>query len=148
MRAAGPDEGMHTLVEAKNLVKSYARRRIAGAREEVRALDGVSLSILHGKTLAIVGESGSGKSTLAFCMACLEKPTSGSIRFEESDVLALDEKGLRATRRKIQLIFQDPASSFNPKWKVLEILTEPLALQGNLCREEIKSRAQALLEQV
>lgn len=148
MSAAGQDKNMHPLLEVKDLVKRYSRRKLTGPRGEVRALDGVSLSVSRGTTLALVGESGSGKSTLAFCLACLERPTSGALRFEERDVLQLGEKELRAIRRKIQLIFQDPASSFNPKWKILEILTEPLVLQGNLGREEIRSRAHVLLEQV
>lgn len=139
---------MPPLIEVENLAKTYYRRRLTGPREEVRALDGVSFSISRGTTLAIVGESGSGKSTLAFCLACLEKPTSGTLRFEKSEILQLGEMDLRAIRRNIQLIFQDPASSFNPRWKVLEILIEPLVLQGNLRRDEMKSRARALLEQV
>lgn len=148
MNTAGHDRNMQPLVEVKNLVKTHSRRRFAGPREEVRALVGVSFTISRGTTLAIVGESGSGKSTLAFCLACLEKPTSGSIRFEEKEILKLDEKDLRAIRRKTQLIFQDPASSLNPRWKVLEILSEPLFLQGTLGRDEMRSRAQVLLEQV
>lgn len=139
---------MVPLLEVENLVKIYSRKKLAGPREEGPALDGVSFSISRGTTLAIVGESGSGKSTLAFCLACLEKPTSGLLRFEESEVLGLVEKDLSAIRRKIQLIFQDPASSFNPRWKVLDILIEPLVLQGNLSRDEMRSRAHALLEQV
>jgi len=139
---------MQPLIEVKNLAKSYTRKRLVGSGEPLRALDGVSLCVFHGTTLAIVGESGSGKSTLAFCMAGLEKPTSGTIRFEETDILDLDEKKLRAIRRKAQLIFQDPASSFNPRWKVIEILTEPLVLQGDLSREEMRFRGRALLEQV
>jgi peptide/nickel transport system ATP-binding protein len=78
----------------------------------------------------------------------LEKPTSGIIRFEEKDILQLGEKDLRTVLPKVQLIFQDPAGSFNPRWKVFEILTEPLALQGNLSRDEMRARAHALLEQV
>lgn len=139
---------MPSFLEVENLAKTYSRRRLAGPREEVRALDAVSFSISRGTTLAIVGESGSGKSTLALCLACLERPTSGSIRFEEKEILQAGERDLRTIRRNIQLIFQDPASSFNPRWKVLEILTEPLALQGILSREEMRSRAHALLEQV
>lgn len=148
MNTVGHDRNMQPLVEVKNLVKTHSRRRFAGPREEVRALVGVSFTISRGTTLAIVGESGSGKSTLAFCLACLEKPTSGSIRFEEKEILKLDEKDLRAIRRKTQLIFQDPASSLNPRWKVLEILSEPLSLQGTLGRDEMRSRAHVLLEQV
>lgn len=139
---------MPPLLEVENLVKIYSRRKLASPREEVRALDGVSFSISHGTTLAIVGASGSGKSTLALCLACLESPTSGSIRFEDKDILQASEGELRTIRRNIQLIFQDPVSSFNPRWKVLEILTEPLALQGNLSRDQMRSRAHALLEQV
>lgn len=148
MNSAGHDKSMQPLVKVENLVKTYSRRGFAGPREEVRALDGVSFTVSRGTTLAIVGESGSGKSTLAFCLACLEKPTLGSIRFEEKEILRIDEKDLRAIRRKTQLIFQDPASSFNPRWKVLEILAEPLVLQGALGRDEIRSRARVLLEQV
>src|SRR5215467_13341719 len=139
---------MQPLLEVENLVKTYSRKEFAGAREEVRAVDGVSFSIFRGTTLAIVGESGSGKSTLAFCLACLKKPTSGLLRFAERDLLQLGEKELRPIRRKIQLIFQDPASSFNPRWRVHEILTEPLALQGTVGRDEMRSRALGLLEQV
>lgn len=148
MNTAGHDRNMQPLVEVENLVKTYSRRRFAGPREEVRALDGVSFTISRGTTLAVVGESGSGKSTLAFCLACLEKPTSGSIRFAGKEILKLDEKDLRAIRRKTQLIFQDPASSFNPRWKVLEILAEPVVLRGTLGRDEMRSRAHVLLEQV
>lgn len=139
---------MRPLLEVENLVKTYPRKRLTGPRQELRALDGVSFSIFPGTTLAIVGESGSGKSTLAFCLACMEKATSGSIRFEERDTLRLDAKELRAIRREVQLIFQDPASSFNPRWRVLEILIEPLVLQGNFSRDQMRSRAHALLEQV
>ena len=139
---------MQPLLEVKNLVKAYSQRKLASPREEVRALDGVSFTIFKGTTLAIVGESGSGKSTLAFCLACLEKPTSGLLRFEERDLLQLGEKELRPIRRKIQLIFQDPASSFNPRWRALEILTEPLTLRENLGRNEMRLRALGLLEQV
>lgn len=136
------------LVRVENLVKYYSKKKFVGSGEQVRALDGVSFSILRGTTLAIVGESGSGKSTLAFCLACLEGPTSGTIWFEETDLGGLKEKDLRVVRPQIQLIFQDPANSFNPRWSVLEILTEPLRVQGTLGHDEMKSRARVLLEQV
>ena len=148
MKAIYGDKAVPPLLEVENLVKTYSRRRLAGPREEVRALDGVSFSISRGTTLAIVGESGSGKSTLALCLACLERPASGCIRFEERNILHAGEKDLRKIRQNIQLIFQDPTSSFNPRWKVLEILMEPLTLQGNLSRDEMRSRGHALLEQV
>lgn len=136
------------LVRVENLVKCYSKKGFVGSGEKVRALDGVSFSIFPGTTLAIVGESGSGKSTLAFCLACLERPGSGKIWFEETDLSGLKESDCRVVRRQIQLIFQDPANSFNPRWSVLEILTEPLVVQGTLSRAEMKSGADVLLEQV
>ena len=136
------------LVRVENLVKYYSKKKLVGSAEQVRALDGVSFSIFRGTTLAIVGESGSGKSTLAFCLACVEAPTSGTICFEETELSSLKEKDRRVVRRQIQLIFQDPASSFNPRWSVLEILTEPLVVQGTLGDDEMKSRAEVLLQQV
>ena len=148
MNTAGHDRNTQPLLEVENLVKAYSQRKLASPREEARALDGVSFTIFKGTTLAIVGESGSGKSTLAFCLACLEKPTSGLLRFGERALLQLSERELRPIRRNIQLIFQDPASSFNPRWKVLEILTEPLTLRENLGRNEMRLRALGLLEQV
>jgi len=148
MNTAGHDGNMQPLLEVENLVKTYSRKKFAGTREEVRALDNVSFTIFRGTTLAIVGESGSGKSTLGLCLACLEKPTSGLIRFEEKDLVRLGEKNLRAIRRRVQMIFQDPASSFNPRWTILEILAEPLALQGTLGRDEIRPRAHLVLQHV
>jgi len=142
------NETIEPLVRVENLVKYYSKKKLVGSGEVVRALDGVSFSIFRGTTLAIVGESGSGKSTLASCLACLEGPTSGHIWFEETDFGVLQEKDRRGIRREIQLIFQDPANSFNPSWSVLEILTEPLVVQGNVGQEEMKSRAHVLLEQV
>ena len=136
------------LVRVENLVKYYSKKKFVGSGEQVRALDGVSFSIFRGTTLAIVGESGSGKSTLAFCLACLEGPTSGNIWFEGTDLGGLKEKDRRVVRPQIQLIFQDPANSFNPRWSVLEILTEPLRVQGTLGHDEMKSRARVLSEQV
>src|SRR5215469_17037412 len=142
------NETIEPLVRVENLVKYYSKKKLVGSGEVVRALDGVSFSIFRGTTLAMVGESGSGKSTLAFCLACLEGPTSGNIWFEGTDVGVLKEKDRRVIRREIQLIFQDPANSFNPSWSVLEILTEPLVVQGNVGQEEMKSRAHVVLEQV
>src|SRR5213593_3686903 len=139
---------MPALVKVGKLVKRYPGRHLLHRDEGGTALDGVSFTIFPGTTLAVVGESGSGKSTLALCLACLEKPTSGNIQFEGADISKLAEKERRTIRRKIQLIFQDPASSFNPRWSVLEIVAEPLALQGSLSRDEIRLRALALLEQV
>ena len=139
---------MQPLLKVENLVKRYARRSLAGAREELLALDGVSFTIFPGTTLAVVGESGSGKSTLASCLACLESPTTGNIWFEGKDIVKLEERARRQVRPKIQLIFQDPASSLNPRWSVLDILIEPLILKSKFTREEMNRRASSLLERV
>jgi peptide/nickel transport system ATP-binding protein len=145
---------MQPLLKAENLVKRYAKRSLADAREELHALNGVSFSIFPGTTLAVVGESGSGKSTLAACLACLESPTIGSIWYEGQDLVKLRETARRLVRPKLQLIFQDPASSFNPRWSVLEILLEPMVLQrnfsriDNFARQEMNDRANSLLERV
>jgi len=139
---------MQPLLKVENLVKRYAQRSLAGTREELPALDGLSFTILPETTLAVVGESGSGKSTLALCVACLEYPTSGSIWFEGRDVVKLAENERRRLRPQIQLIYQDPANSLNPRWNTLEILIAPFVLQRKFEREEMKQRAYSLLERV
>jgi peptide/nickel transport system ATP-binding protein len=146
--AFASDQDMLPLLKVENLVKRFAKRSLAGSREELLALDGVSFTILPGTTLAVVGESGSGKSTLALCVACLEYPTSGSIWFEGRDIVKLAENDRRELRPQIQFIFQDPANSLNPKWNALEILIEPLVLQSKFNREEMKQRAYSSLERV
>ncbi len=139
---------MEPLLNVENLVKRYDERHLAASQGELSALDGVSFSLFPAKTLAVVGESGSGKSTLALCLACLERPTAGCIWFEGKNLVAFGEAERRKVRPQIQLIFQDPANSLNPRWNVLEILTEPLRLQRKLNSEEIKGRASCLLGQV
>jgi ABC-type glutathione transport system ATPase component len=139
---------MQPLLRAQNLVKRYPRKKFVNSGQDLLALDGVSFSIVAGTTLAIVGESGSGKSTLAFCLAGLERPTSGSIWFGDKDIVKLAEKDLRQVRPKIQLIFQDPANSLNQRWNVLEILSEPMILKGRMNRHETRQRAHTLLEKV
>ena len=93
------------------------------------ALDGVDLTLERGSTLALVGETGSGKSTLARCLALLERPDAGSIRYLGQDLLAIDRRRLPALRRQIQLIFQDPASALNPRFSAAEVVAEPLRIQ-------------------
>lgn len=148
VEASGSGQDMQPLLKAENLVKRYAKGNLAGAREGLLALDGVSFTIFPGTTLAVVGESGSGKSTLASCLACLESPTAGNIWFEGKDLVKLGERARRQVRPQIQLIFQDPASSMNPRWRVLEILVEPLILQRKFKPEEMKPLANSLLERV
>jgi ABC-type glutathione transport system ATPase component len=136
------------LVRVEELTKRYAAPRGTGAGHAVTALNGVSLAIHEGETLALVGESGSGKSTLGFCIACLEKPSSGRIWFRERDLAALGERQLRSVRPQIQLIFQDAAAAMNPRLNACEIITEPLLLQGVKDSSKRFDRAQELLARV
>jgi peptide/nickel transport system ATP-binding protein len=121
---------------------------VLGSKKEVTALQDVSFSIGRGSTLALVGESGSGKSTLGLCIACLERPTTGKIVLDGNELTALDEKQLRGVRPQIQLVFQDPSRSLNPRFSALEIVAEPLLVQGRLDKREREVRARILLDQV
>src|SRR5437879_2252775 len=136
------------LIKVENLVRCYRSAGGLGSEALVSALNGASLSIDSGTTLALVGDSGSGKSTLALCLACLERPTSGRIWLEGRNVAARDEKELRTVRPQIQLIFQDPARSINPRFTALEILTEPLIVQRKWGQHEVRERAAQSLERV
>src|SRR5467141_2864694 len=139
---------MEPLIRIENLTKRYAVRGPGRRADAFAAVDTVSFSILPGTTLALVGESGSGKSTAALCVACLEPVTSGRIWFEGRDLAALREKELRAVRPQIQLVFQDPANSLNPRWTVREIVAEPLLVRGRISRKERNERAAQALERV
>lgn len=139
---------MDALLCAENLVKHYSSRKIAGARGIVRALEGVSLTIESGARLAIVGASGSGKSTLALCLACIERPDSGHIRFENRDLSQVASRELRGIRPQIQLAFQDSASAFNPKFSVQQVLEEPWILQKKLSAKERRDESERLLLRV
>ena len=116
------------LLQVENLVKHYP---VGGGMFSkpvgtVKAVDGVSFTLRRGETLGLVGESGCGKTTTGRCILQLERPTSGRIVFEGMDLVTLDEAELRAVRRRIQVIFQDPYSSLNPRMTVGQILEEPL----------------------
>jgi ABC-type glutathione transport system ATPase component len=139
---------MEPILKVKNLVKRYAKQNFVGKPQEFLALDSISFAVSAGTTLAIVGESGSGKSTLASCIACLETPTSGTLWFEGTNLAQSAESDLRKMRPQIQLIFPDPASSLSPRWTILDIVVEPLLLQGKLARKERTTRAFSLLERV
>ena len=121
------------LVEIRNLTKIYPQgESVFGgkskSRNEVRAVDDVSLDIHAGETLGLVGESGSGKSTLGRLILRLIEPTSGSIRFENRDLLASSHAEMRRLRRDMQIIFQDPFASLDPRYRVEDIIAEPLII--------------------
>jgi peptide/nickel transport system ATP-binding protein len=143
-------ENVEPLLRVQNLEKRYERGGLFLARKSstVTALAGVSFVIYPKTTLALVGGSGSGKSTLALCIACLESPTSGSIYLESKEITGLEEKELRSVRPQTQLVFQNPASSLNPRLTVLDIVTEPLDVQGLLSEREKGEKARELFDRV
>jgi oligopeptide transport system ATP-binding protein len=115
---------------------------------EVRAVDGVSFDIAEGETLGLVGESGSGKSTTGYCVLQLLKPTSGSIRFEGTELTTLGREALRRMRREMQIVFQDPYSSLDPRMTVGGIVSEPLEVHGIGTRKSRRETVRRLLDVV
>ena len=139
-----------TIIRISNIVKHYPimggvfLKQIAA----VKAVDGVSFSIKQGETLGLVGESGCGKSTLGRAILRLEEPTSGEIYFEGENILTFPPERLRSLRKQIQIIFQDPFSSLNPRKNVFQIIGEPLLIHGMKSREEREHRVLYLLDVV
>ena len=137
-----------TLVEARDLVKHFAVRGTAFQRggDVVHAVDGVSLDVRSGETLGVVGESGCGKSTLGRLLVRLHEPTAGMVRFEGRDITTLSRRALRPFRREMQMIFQDPYASLNPRKRVGQILEDPFLIHHQLSRHDARRRVRELLE--
>src|SRR5437867_6745636 len=133
------------LIRVRGLVKHFP---ISGSDDVWRAVDGVSFEIRRGETLGLVGESGCGKSTTGRCILRLIEPTSGEIKFEDRDVLKLGSGELRAARREMQIIFQDPAASLNPRMKIGDIVAEPLVIHRIGNKNEQRERVAWLLGKV
>ncbi len=133
------------LLEVRNLSKEFSRKKgLFGARTVVRAVDQVTFSIEKGETFGLVGESGSGKTTTGRCILRLIEPSGGEVLFDGRDVLALSRGDLRRARRDMQIVFQDPYSSLNPRMRVADIVEEPLIIHRLGGREERRARVREL----
>lgn len=138
------------LLEVRDLKKHYVlpRRTVFGKKEVLRAVDGVSFTLQCGETLGLVGESGCGKTTTGKCIVRLIKPTGGHIALEGEDVVNAPADRIRELRKQMQIIFQDPYSSLNPRMTVGEIVGEPFAIHDVCSGKERRERVDALIDRV
>jgi len=138
------------VLSTRDLTKHYhlGGGAFGGRPRVVRAVDGVTLDVRERETFALVGESGCGKTTLGRVMLRLHEPTSGSILYRGRDLTRLDEKAMRGLRDKLQIVFQDPYASLNPRMRVGEILAEPLRTHGYGSPEAVRERCAELLDMV
>ncbi|OGU09821.1 MAG: peptide ABC transporter ATP-binding protein [Geobacteraceae bacterium GWC2_58_44] len=139
---------MRALLEAKNLVKQFTVRGGLAQKRLLTAVAGVDLELFPGETLGLAGESGCGKSTVARLLTGLTAPTEGSILYDGKDLSALDRGSLARFRREVQMIFQDPFSSLNPRMRVSETLAEPLVIHRIGSAAERRERVAWLMERV
>jgi ABC-type oligopeptide transport system ATPase subunit len=139
------------LLQVRDLRKEFPVKSgfvIERVSHTVKAVDGVSFDIAEGKTLGLVGESGSGKSTTGYCILQLIKPTGGSIRFKGEELMELGREEMRRMRREMQIVFQDPYSSLDPRMTVGDIVSEPLEVHGVGTKRDRRSRVRELLDVV
>jgi oligopeptide/dipeptide ABC transporter ATP-binding protein len=142
-------DGRNSLVEVRDLVKHYRSSGLfVRSAPLVRAVDGVSFHVGRGETLALVGESGCGKSSVGRTILRLQEPTSGTMSFEGIDVFSLDRVRLRELRRRMQIIFQDPYSSLNPRMTIGAAIAEGIEIHRLASRAEIPGKVAALLQEV
>ncbi|MEO8649307.1 MAG: dipeptide ABC transporter ATP-binding protein, partial [Acidobacteriota bacterium] len=133
------------LLEVRNLVKYFP---VDNSDDVVRAVDDVSFEIRRGETLGLVGESGCGKSTVGRCLLRLIEPTSGEVFFEQQNIVGLPNKQMRALRREMQIIFQDPYASLNPRLSIRSIVAEPLKIHGIADKRQRREIVGELLQKV
>ncbi|MEP6783216.1 MAG: ATP-binding cassette domain-containing protein [Acidobacteriota bacterium] len=140
---------MTPLVDVRNLAKHFERGGgLFREKSVVKAVDGVSFSVNEGETFALVGESGSGKSTTGRCMLRLTEPTSGEVLFRGEDVLRFSSARMREARRDMQMVFQDPYSSLNPRMRARTIVEEPLVIHAIGSKDERRDRVAELFRLV
>jgi oligopeptide/dipeptide ABC transporter ATP-binding protein len=144
-RLAPRTAGSQALVKAESLTKHFPVRN---SSKVVQAVDKVTFEIKLGEAVGLVGESGSGKTTVGRCLMRLEKATSGQILYRGTNIASLDAEQMRKFRSKIQIVFQDPFDSVNPRWTIRQILTEPLDILTSLGRAEKRARAAHYLKLV
>nr|WP_314423995.1 dipeptide ABC transporter ATP-binding subunit DppF [uncultured Erwinia sp.] len=145
-----PEETNPTLLmQAIDLKKHYpVKKGLFGQERLVKALDGVSFNLERGKTLAVVGESGCGKSTLGRLLTMIETPTEGQLFYQGQDLLKHDPQAQQMRRQKIQIVFQNPYGSLNPRKKVSQILEEPLVINTSLTKAERREKTLAMMAKV
>jgi ABC-type oligopeptide transport system ATPase subunit len=139
------------LLQVRDLRKEFPVRSgflIERVSHTVKAVDGVSFEIAEGKTLGLVGESGSGKSTTGYCILQLIRPTAGSVQFKGTELTSLGREQMRRMRRELQIVFQDPYSSLDPRMTVGDIVSEPLEVHGVGSRRNRRGRVRELLDVV
>jgi len=149
-RSTTPEQAPeHLVLEAKGLTQHYQiSRGLFKDNATVKALNGVSFDLQAGRTLAVVGESGCGKSTLARALTLIEQPTAGSLVIGGQDVATADTARRKELRREVQMVFQNPYASLNPRRKIGDQLAEPLQINTSLSRTERREKVQAMMQQV
>ncbi len=140
---------MTKVLDARNLQQHYSvSRGFASKPATLKALDGVSFTLERGKTLAVVGESGCGKSTLARLLTMIETPTAGSLRIAETNIVGASREELKALRPRVQMVFQNPYGSLNPRQKIGRALEEPLLVNTPLSAQERTAKARSMMQMV
>ena len=137
------------MITARDLRKFFPfKKGLFGREMELKAVDGVTLEVAENRVLGVVGESGSGKSTLARMVTALDRPTSGDVLFRGKSVFAMDRRELKAFRRSVQMIFQDPFASLNPRATVCDTIAEPIKIHRLAGKKDIEQKVAGLLKDV